>query len=402
MNTNRKRDRLPSAVVIGLESMTGLQTARLLSSHSIPVVGITRDPRHAFCHTNACERVIAAETGSDCLVEELVRVGRDLGEKSVLYPCSDAAVANVSRNRSDLSERYHIALPSDDIVQTLMDKSRFNAFAMEHGLPVAQTFSISSFAQAERAAEDLRFPCLLKPAMKSPAWEKNSKAKACRVADRQSFLEAYERCCRLAGTLIAQEWIEGPDSNLYSCNCYFSKDSVPLVTFVARKLRQWPPEAGTSCLGEECRNDVVLEQCLKLFQHASFYGLGYVEVKRDSRDGRYVIIEPNVGRPTGRSAIAEAGGTELLYTMYCDLLGRQLPSNRQQQYGNAKWIYLRRDLQSAFYYWTHGQLTVMDWLHSLQGIRRDAIFSWSDPKPFFLDVTYAAATALRGPSRPLA
>ena len=40
--------------------------------------------------------------------------------------------------------------------------------------------------------------------------------------------------------------------------------------------------------------------------------LGYVEAKRDVRTGRHYLIEPNIGRPTGRSAIAEAGGVELL------------------------------------------------------------------------------------------
>ena len=158
--------------------------------------------------------------------------------------------------------------------------------------------------------------------------------------------------------LMVQEWIEGSDANLYSCNCYFNADAVPVVTFIARKLRQWPPETGTSCLGEECRNDVVLEASIRLFRSVGYRGLGYVEMKRDERTGKHYIIEPNIGRPTGRSAIAEAGGVELLYATYCDTLGWPMPANTQQQYGNMKWIYLRRDLQSAFCYWRRGDLTL--------------------------------------------
>ena len=63
--------------------------------------------------------------------------------------------------------------------------------------------------------------------------------------------------------------------------------------------------------------------------------------------GRLVIIEPNVGRPTGRSAIAEAGGVELVLTAYCDVAGLPLPGAREQRYVGAKWIDLRRDLQAA-------------------------------------------------------
>ncbi len=157
-------------------------------------------------------------------------------------------------------------------------------------------------------------------------------------------------------------------------------------SFVARKLRQWPPETGTSCLGEEVRNDVILEETLKLFRSVGYHGLGYVEMKRDERSGEQYIIEPNIGRPTGRSAIAEAGGVELVYTMYCDATGAPLPADREQRYGGAKWIYWRRDLQSALYYWRRGRLGLGEWLHSWRGRKACAVFSWSDPAPFLRDL----------------
>lgn len=147
---------------------------------------------------------------------------------------------------------------------------------------------------------------------------------------------------------------------------------------------------GQSSLGEECRDDVVLAETLRLFQTVGFHGLAYLEIKRDQRTGEYFIVEPNIGRPTGRSAIAEAGGVELLYTMYCDALGRPLPSNRVQQYGGVKWINLRQDLRSAFYYWRKGELTFNQWRKSVRGPKTFAIFSWTDPYPFLGDLWRAA------------
>jgi predicted ATP-grasp superfamily ATP-dependent carboligase len=155
---------------------------------------------------------------------------------------------------------------------------------------------------------------------------------------------------------------------------------------VARKLRQWPPVTGESCLGEECRDDVVLEETIRLFQSVGLRGLGYVEIKQDARSGNYFILEPNIGRPTGRSAIAEAGGVELLYTMYCDTIDWPLPENRQQTYGNVKWMAIRRDVQSALYHWRAGDLTVRQWWQSVRGPKAYALFSWSDPGPFFGDL----------------
>jgi D-aspartate ligase len=63
-----------------------------------------------------------------------------------------------------------------------------------------------------------------------------------------------------------------------------------------------------------------------------------------------LLLLLDIGRPTGRSTIAEAGGVELRYTMYCDALGWSLPENRVRTYKGVKWIYVREDLQSALYY----------------------------------------------------
>jgi len=185
---------------------------------------------------------------------------------------------------------------------------------------------------------------------------------------------------------MLQEWIEGTDSDLYSCNCYFNTDAQPLVTFISRKLRQWPPEIGVSSLGEECRNDIVLHESIRLFAGVGYRGLGYVEMKRDARTGKHFIIEPNIGRPTGRSAIAEAGGVDLLYAAYCDIVQQPLPANIVQKYGGAKWIYLGRDIQSALYYWRRGELTIGQWLRSWRGRKKDAVFSWNDLGPFWGDL----------------
>ena len=199
-------------------------------------------------------------------------------------------------------------------------------------------------------------------------------------------MEIYDRCHTWAEIIMAQEWIEGTDGDLFSCNCYFDAASEPLVTFIARKLRQWPPETGTSCMGEEIRNDEVLAASLALFRSVDYQGLGYVEMKRDTRTGKHYIIEPNIGRPTGRSAISEAGGVELVYTAYCDMLGLPLPPNREQKYQGAKWISWRRDFQSALHYWRKGELSTAEWISSWRGPKGYAIFDRHDQRPFWSDV----------------
>lgn len=388
----------PYAIIVGLDCITGLQTARILARRKIPVIGIARELKHYCCRTRVCKEIIAADTAGKPLIAALKQLGSRLSDRmckgseplghkpGVLVPCSDMAMLMISRHREELSPWFHILLPEADVVEMLTDKIRFVEFAQEKGLPIPKTFILRNRLDAEQAADQLTYPCVLKPPVKTPAWEQNARTKVFRVESAEELRSLYDRCCGWAAPLLVQEWVEGGESDLYSCNCYFSRSSEPLATFIARKIRQWPPATGTSCLGEECRNDIVLRDSLRLFQSVGYQGLGYVEMKQDRRTGKHFIIEPNIGRPTGRSAIAEAGGVELLYTMYCDAVGRPLPSKRQQHYRGAKWIYWRRDFQSAWYYWRRGELSLRQWWQSLRGRKVCAVLDWSDPGPFCGDL----------------
>lgn len=390
MPQESKKNQKPHAVVVGLDGMNGIQTARILARHNVPVIAIAKDPEHYCCRTKVCERILFTDTSSEDLIVTLETLGPTLERGAVLFPCTDMTVLQVSRYRRRLEKWYHIVLPEPEVVEMMMDKVRFYTYAQKHGLPIPRTLFLRNRDDAERAAATLNFPCILKPPVSAiPAWEQQSRLKAYKVSGADELLAVYDRHASLAEVLVVQEWVEGPNSNLYSCNCYFDGDQEPVVTFVARKIRQWPPMTGESSLGQECRDDVVLNETIRLFKSVGYHGLGYVEMKRDARTGEYFIMEPNIGRPTGRSAIAEAGGVELVYTMYCDALGWPLPENRVQQYGDVKWISLRRDFQSGLYFWRRGELTLKEWWQSLRGRKTYALFSWSDPGPFIGDLVRA-------------
>lgn len=371
----------PYAIVIGLDSLQGLQAARILSDRRVSVIGFANDPNHYACRTNVCQQIHYAED-SILLLRKLTEVGFQLAEKAVLVPCTDKYVRFVSRHRADLQALYHVVLPPSEIVDVLMNKVAFYTYAQQEGLPIPETFFLYGRDDVDHAAKNITFPCILKPSSRTGAWLKHTKKKGFKVSNPEELMALYDHYAGWSDALVAQAWVPGPDTNLYSCNCYFDVASEPLVTFVARKLRQWPPETGTSCLGEECRNDRVLQETISMFTNLEYHGLAYLEMKRDEHSGEYYIIEPNVGRPTGRSAIAEAGGVELLYTMYCDAVGWPLPDNRKQSYRGVKWVHLLRDFQSALYYWRQGDLTIKGWWASLAGRRVEALFSWRDPRPF--------------------
>jgi len=376
-----------------------LQTARILAQRNVPVIAIAKNPKYHSCRTKVCKEIIFANTENEELIETLKDLGPKLSQKAVIFPCQDNNVLNVSRHRHKIEKWYHIALPPHDVVEMLMDKASFCAYAQKEGLPIPRTFILKTRVDAEIAAEEVDYPCILKPSIRNPDWLQYTSLKAFKVSNADELLDVYDRFQMLADVLIAQQWIEGADTTHYTCHCYFDTTSNLIATFTSGKLRQWPPKTGQRCLGQECRNNIVMEQTVRLYRSVNYRGLGYLEMKRDERSGEYFIIELNIGRPTGSSTTAEAGGVEILHTMYCDCVGLPLPENIKQKYTGVKWIHLLRDIQATLYYWRHGDLILKEWWRSWRGPKTYALFSWSDPLPFISALKQAISMMLSPQSR---
>ena len=387
----------PVAVVVGLDCVTGLQTTRLLAARGVPVIGVASSLGHFCARTRVASRKVEAPTSGEGLVRALEQLATELGNgPAFLLPCTDAAVLTISRERDRLLDPagpYRFVLPPHDVIETLMDKVAFAEHAQRHGLPIPQTAVLQTRADAVRAAATLPYPVALKPGLKTREWLANSRAKVYPAANADELLQTYDRVAGWAPALVAQAWVEGGEDSLYSCNAYFDREGRPQATFVARKIRQWPPDTGTSSLGVEVRDDTVLQAAIDLFTSAGYRGLAYLEMKRDSRTGEYAIIEPNLGRPTGRSAIAERGGVELLLTAYRDALGLPLPSAREQRYRGVKWIYWRHDLQAALVAMRRRRLGPRGWWRSVRGPSIEAVGSVRDPLPMLAEIAHLARAA---------
>lgn len=395
LGTKTTTGRRSPAVVIGLDSITGLQTARILAAREIPVVGMVADRRHWGARTRACIEVVESPLRGDGLMATLEDLGRRMDGPMVLLPCTDPSVDTLSRNRDGLAPGFVLPLVQHPTVELLMDKVSFSRHAAATGLPVPRTEVLRGPEDLERLADHVRYPCIVKPPGKSARWLASTSAKGFSVRDATELRAVYARVAAWAPELVLQEWVQGPERDLVSVNAYFAEGGRPLVTFTARKIRQWPPRIGTSASGEECRDDEAVAHTLRLFRELGFRGLAYLEAKRDTRTGELTLIEANVGRPTGRSAIAEAGGVELVQTAYCDALGLPLPAGREQRYAGAKWVDLRRDAQAVYAGRRDGTVTVGEWLRWLRGPKAHAIWSPRDPGPFATDLAQATRTGLR-------
>jgi D-aspartate ligase len=372
----------PYAIVVGLDCIQGLQSARILARRGVPVIGITSNGRYYSSRTNACVKVYECKTRGLPLIELLEEIGPEFEARPFLLPCQDKNVETISQYRDRLAPYYRFIMPEAGTLEMMIDKANFYRYAQANGLPLPQTFFLSGPEDVQAAAGQLQYPAIVKPPSRDGVWTKNTKLKAIVVENAEDLKSTFEKYHDRAQELIVQRLVQGGDENHVTCNIYFDSQGQPAVTFTSRKLRQWRPTTGQACLSEEVRDDKVVEETMRLFCSQNYRGFAYLEMKRDSETGEYFIIEPNIARPTGRAAMAEAAGVEFIYTAYCDAVGLPLPENRQQQYRGVKWMHLLRDIQATLYHGLRRELTPAQWWRSVRGVKTFAVLSWRDPKPF--------------------
>lgn len=377
----------PPVVIVGIDDERGVHVARTMDRHGIGVIGIAKRRNSVGSRSRAFRRIIVVDTDSEKLIDELVELAAEFAGKAVLIPCFDSAVSVISEHRNRLADSYLFALPDDETVRLIKDKIRFYEYAEEHGFEIPKTAILRGKDEIGAAAQEMRFPCILKPPdSKSPNWMRHTHTKAFEVNDVAECEVLYDRHKEATDVFVLQEMVRGGDDAIYTCYGYYDAATEPLIEFTSRKLRQWPIRSGVGCLAEEIPQEVVRETANRLLKPLRFHGLCSLEMKRDSEDGKFYIIEANIGRPTGRAAHVEGCGVEMMFTLYCDLVGLPLPDERFQPFEGRKWINIRSDMLAAISYWRLGELTLPNWYRSIRGVSSFALFSWHDPRPFVAEI----------------
>ncbi|HEY3352613.1 MAG TPA: hypothetical protein VGQ83_05160, partial [Polyangia bacterium] len=152
-----------------------------------------------------------------------------------------------------------------------------------------------------------------------------------------------------------------------------------LASFCGRKVRANPPETGESALIELLHDQELDTLGRTLVRRLPLPGPCKIDVKRDPRDGRLVVMEINA-RFTLWNYLGAVNGVNLPGVAYDYLVdGREPgPLRYTTQY---RWLDPYNDYQACRELW--GEYGVRTWLRQiLTGDTVQDIFSWSDPQPF--------------------
>jgi D-aspartate ligase len=334
-----------SAVVVGGERALGLGLVRSLGQGGVPVVVIDTDAYEPAMGSRFARRALVPDLSGRRLVDELLKLAASMDVPPVLFLTNDEMVRTASEFRSDLRRAYRFQLPDHDRLISLMHKTSFQRFAEAHGFPVPRSVTIEGREHLKRLS-DLVFPCIVKPAIKSRDYVDRQFQRAYRVTSRSEAETVCSEVLPVVPSLVVQEWIEGPDSEIYFCLQYRGADGSTVCSFTGRKLSIWPPDVGVtaSCTAAPEAEPVLQPLTERFFETAGFVGMGSMEFKRDARSGRFFMIEPTLGRADWQEEIATLHGANIPLAAYLHQMGLEVPAalpDPAQASWRASWSHAR-------------------------------------------------------------
>lgn len=390
----KKQDKLNNsnaAVVLGL-GITGLGVIRNLGRNGIPIIGVDCDPLAIAVSSRYCTKKFIYDKTIDRerLVEYLKVLAGNTNGKSVLIPAEDKYVRFVSEHRKELENYFIFVIPDKELCDAIMNKRLFYNLALKHDTPVPRTF----FPQSEdngiaSIAQKVNYPCIIKPVY-SKEWDFASTLKAITAFGPDNLIDKYRELLTHNGTeIIIQEIVPGYDDQQYSLCTYFNRDSQPLAVFVARKLRQHPTGFGVGTYVESAQEPEVERLGIDFLKKIKYKGIAEVEFKKDSRDGKFKMIEINA-RSWTQNTLPTKSGINIVYLLFLDALGKAERNNLSYK-TEVKWFNIFRDLFASFQYMRQKELSLKKWIESLKGVKEFSDFSYDDPLPFIYFPIYSAS-----------
>jgi D-aspartate ligase len=329
------------------------------------------------------------------LVERLLEFGRAQPQPPVFYYDGDADLLLLSRHRARLEQAFRFVVADAELVETLVDKARFQALAEELELPVPAALRFSA-ADEPASAVDLPFPIVVKPLTRqNESWRPLAGAKAIHVDSAAELSAIWPRLAKTVPEVLVQEAVLGPESSVESYHAYIDADGEIAGEFTGRKLRTYPRRYGYSTAVTITHSDEVTELGREISRRLGLRGVAKLDLKRGP-DGRLRLLEINPRFNLWHHPGALAG-VNLPALVYSDLVGIPRPASTGWRSG-VTWCSLAHDFQAA----RAEGISSARWLRWVLACEAKSGFAWDDPLPLaratFWRLRQLARTRLLGES----
>ena len=374
--------KLPAVLLGG--AVTALSPARSLGADGVEVTILSDGANDCLARRSRfCHRYVHYELDDDVKTEWLAWLKNH--EPSVILPCCDMGVEFIARHRAELTAAGHRPVEgNDEVMLAMLDKERTYDLALGLGIGAPRTVTAHAHDDVAQGFQaGLRFPLAVKPT-RSDVLLRNApdfaNPKGLIVTDEAQLHAYLERLFDAGVGGLVTEIIPGDDDRYCSYYSYLDERGEPLVHFTKRKPRQYPIEFGLGTFHVTKWDPDVAEVGLRFLQGVGLRGLGYVEFKRDERDGELKVIECNARFSMANGLVARAG-VDFALLAYDRLVGYERGPVVSFRDDLIMW-FPRQDVKALRAYRAQGKLTTAHWLRSLARVPHFPTFQWNDPLPF--------------------
>lgn len=365
-------------VVLG-SNMNSLGTIRAFRSLGVGGIIVAEEDGVACYSKYAVKTFI-----QDDLVEGLEKAGAylaSIGKKGYLLATSDDYALRVARLGS--LPNFHIVNNNLKTIQACLDKTGLYPLFDEIGVDYPRSRRVEE-GKDLLDIHDLKFPLLVKPVVSIHFSDRFDKAT---ILHEEEAVKNYVERLKEAGldrrALVAQEYIPGSEQNLIYYFAYVKKGEI-IREVASRKIRQYPPNAGTTTAGLYEDIPGVCPAAQKINRALAFDGLHGMEFKYDPRDGKYYFLDSNPRTYLDISAL-EPTGVNVLQAAYLDFLGQPIDFIPKKVQKKVLWVKDHEDILRALFFnrkkYPDFTLSYGQYKKTLQGTVVFAVKDADDPKP---------------------
>jgi D-aspartate ligase len=220
------------------------------------------------------------------------------------------------------------------------------------------------------------------------------------VARSAAQLRELALCCpEIVRHVAIQEIVPGGDAKIHYSTMYFNRLGIPLASFTARKLRQFPPDFGITSSAISTQDTRPHDIALGFLQGIGYRGLVDIEFIHDTRNNTFKFIELNM-RSHWANSHALACSVNMFSVAYQDMIGT-LPSDflPPLQRQGIIWINAQPDFVSFCRKLKKHEVTVAGWFKDVIRTRSFAILDFRDMLPLVVSLALLAWRILRRPFR---
>ena len=362
----------PSVVIAGF-ALSTLGVVRCLARYGIRSWVLSANARNLALKSRHVTPRHVASLDPDALGAALREIADHAGAAPVILPTEDHIVRLLSQHRGTLGCGLPDLLPDDGTLVRLMSKTTIGACFARAGIDYPRTVT-ATFAGDPAPLEGLRYPAILKPDTKPPGFLRHFR-KAYIVQSAAEALDLMRRMSAFVRTAVVQEYIPGPDTEIFFCLAVAERGGRLAQSFVGCKLASWPVGTGNTVACVPAPADVaqrIRTLTERFFRENGFFGIGSVEFKR-APSGEFFGIEPTLCRVNAQSEIAVLNGVDLPLAWYALATGQDPPPPRKVP--PRGWLdpFLRAHLGMAG-----------GWRPPPAGTPplTDALWRWTDPGPW--------------------